>query len=128
MAQFVVVEMKFQKTNLRKIKLRIHRNGMINGKLIAMIGGSCNRNPICLTLLREYTGVQWYYYFELLMKRFKPKREKRFGQLIVKFGQLTMMTIETLPEFIDRIRDCIVEIRACDPSQVPTEEQIAIRA
>ena len=56
---------------------------------IAMIGGSCCRNPICQTLLWEYTGVQWaYYYLEFLMKRFKPKGEQRLGQLIVKFGQL----------------------------------------
>ena len=48
--------------------------------------------------------------------------------MIVKFEQLTMTAIETLPDFIDRMRDCIAEIRACDPSQVPTDEQIAIRA
>ena len=62
------------------------------------------------------------------MKRFKPKGEQRLGQLIVKFGQLMMTAAETLPEFTDRIRDCVAEIRACDPSQVPTDEQVAIRA
>ena len=107
----------------------IHQYGKINGKLIRIIGGSCNRNPICRTLLRGYTGVEWtYYYLEFPMKRFKPKGEQRLGRLIVKFEQLTMTAIETLPKFNDRIRDCIDEIRACDPSQVPTDEQIAIRA
>ena len=62
------------------------------------------------------------------MKRFKPKGEQQLGQLIVKFGQLTMTAVETISEFLDRIRDCIAEIRACDPSQVPTEEQTAIGA
>ena len=63
------------------------------------------------------------------MNRFKPKGEQRLGQLIVKFGQLTMTAVETISEFLDRIRDCKAEIRACDPSQVPTEEQqTAIRA
>ena len=37
-----------------------------------------------------------------------------------------MTAIETLSEFMDR--DCIAEIRECDPSQVPNDEQIAIRA
>ena len=108
---------------------RIHQFGKINRKLIAMIGGSCYRNPTCRTLLREYNGVQWAHYcLELLMKWLKPKGKQRLGQWIVKFGQLTMMAIETLSEFIDRIRDCTAEIRACDPSQVPTDEQIAIQA
>ena len=108
---------------------RINQYGKINGKLIAMIGGSCYKNPICRNLLRGYTGHQWaYYYLEFLMKRFKPKGEQRLGQLIVKFGQLTMTGTETISEFLDRIRDCIAEIRACDPSQVPTDEQTAIRA
>ena len=39
-----------------------------------------------------------------------------------------MTAIETLPDIIDRIRDCIAEIRAFDSSQVPTDEQVAIRA
>ena len=63
------------------------------------------------------------------MKRFKPKGEQRMGQLIAKFRQLTITAIETLPEFIDRIRDCcITEIRACDLSQMSTDKQIGIRA
>ena len=108
---------------------QIHQYRKINGKLIAMIGESCYRNPICRALLRGYNGVQWaYYHLEFLMKRFKPKGEQRLRQLIVKFGQLTMAAIETLPEFIDRIKDYIAKIRSCDPSQVPTDEQIAIRA
>ena len=61
------------------------------------------------------------------MKRFKSKGDQRLGQLIVKFGQLTMAAVETISEFLDLIRNCIAEIRACDPSQVPTEET-AIRA
>ena len=68
---------------------RIHQYGKINGKLRAMIGRSCYRNPICRTLLRGYNGVQSaYYYLEFLIKRFKPKGEQRLAQLIVKFGQL----------------------------------------
>ena len=55
------------------------------------------------------------------MKRFKPKGEQRLGQLIVKFGQLTMTAVETISEFLDQIRDCKAEIRAHDPF-VPTEE------
>ena len=95
--------------------------------LLVIVGKSCNRNPICRTPLWGYTGVQWaYYYLEFLIMRFKPKGEKRLGQLIVNFGQLTMTEILTLFEFIDRIRDYIVEIRACEPFQVPTDEQIAI--
>ena len=39
-----------------------------------------------------------------------------------------MTAIETLSEFIDQIRNCIAEIRACNPSQVSTFEKIAIRA
>ena len=50
--------------------------GKINGKLIAMIGGSCYKNSFCRNLLRGYTGYQWaYYYCKFLMKRFKPKGE-----------------------------------------------------
>ena len=60
------------------------------------------------------------------MKRYKPKGEQRLGQLIVKFWQLTMTAIENLPEFIDRIRDRTAEIRACDPFQVTTDEQMEI--
>ena len=60
-----------------------------------------------------------YYYLELLMKRFKQ---------IVKFGHLRMTAIKNLPQFIDRIRDCVAEIRSCYPSQVPIDEQTAIRA
>ena len=48
---------------------------------------------------------------------------KRMGQLIMKFGQLTMKAVETISEFLDRTRDCLAEIRACDPSQVLTEKQ-----
>ena len=62
------------------------------------------------------------------MKRFKSKGKQWLAQLTVKLGQLTMTAIETLPEFIDWIRDCIAEIRSCNLSQVPTDEQIAIRA
>ena len=58
----------------------------------------------------------------------QTKGEQRLGQLIVKFGQLTMTAVETISEFRDRIRDCIAEIRAYDPLQVPTEEQTTIRA
>ena len=39
-----------------------------------------------------------------------------------------MTAFETLPEFIDRISDCIAEISAWHPSQVPTDEQLAIQA
>ena len=52
----------------------------------------------------------------------QTKGQQRLWQLIIKFGQLTMTAIETLPDFIDRIRYCIAEIRACDPSQVPSDE------
>ena len=62
------------------------------------------------------------------MKIFKPKEEQRLGQLIVKFEQLTMTAAESISEFLDRIRDCIAEIRACDSSQVSTDKQTAIRA
>ena len=40
------------------------------------------------------------------MKRFKPKGEQRLRQLIVKFGQLTITAVETISEFLDRIRYC----------------------
>ena len=87
-----------------------------------MIGGSCNTNPIRRNLLRGYTGHQWmYYYLKFLIKRFRPKGEQRLGQLTVKFEQLTMTVEETISAFLDQIRDCIAEIRACDPSQVHTE-------
>ena len=61
-------------------------------------------------------------------EEFKPKGEKRLGQLIVKFGQLTMTAVEIISDFLDQIRDYIAEVRACDPSQVTTEEQTSIRA
>ena len=48
--------------------------------------------------------------------------------LILKFEQLTMTAVKTVLEFLDRITDCIAEIKACDPFQLPTEEQTAIRA
>ena len=54
------------------------------------------------------------YYLEFLMKRFRPEGEQRSGQLIMKFGQLTMTAAKNLSEFINRIQDCITEIRACD--------------
>ena len=38
---------------------RTHHYGKINGKLIAMIGGSCYKNLICRAPLRGYTGFQW---------------------------------------------------------------------
>ena len=76
---------------------RIRQYGKINGRLIAMIGGSCYKNQICRNLLRGYTGHQWANYnIEFLIKRFKPKREQRLGQLIVKFEQLTMTAVETI--------------------------------
>ena len=37
---------------------RIRQHGKINGKLIAMIGGSCYKNHFCRNLLRGYTGHQ----------------------------------------------------------------------
>ena len=39
-----------------------------------------------------------------------------------------MTAAETISEFLDQIRNCIAEIRACDPSQVLTDEQKAIWA
>ena len=66
---------------------RIRQYGKINGKLIAMIDGSRYKNPNCRNLQHEYTGHQWaYYYLEFPIQRFKPKGERRLGQLMVKFG------------------------------------------
>ena len=60
---------------------RVHQYGKISGKLIAIIGGSCYKNPICRALLRVHTGVQWAYsYLEFLIKRFKLKGEQQLGK------------------------------------------------
>ena len=107
---------------------RVRQYKEINGKWIAMVDGACYAKPKCQDLLRSITGVQCaHYYLEFFMKRFKPWGEQRLRQLIVKFVQLMMTAAETLLEFIDRIQDCATEIRACDPSHVPKDEQVAVR-
>ena len=94
-----------------------------------MIGGSCYTNPFYRVLLRGYRGVQSaYYYLEFLMKRFRSKGEQRLRQLNAKFGQLIIAAAETKSEFVERTQECIVEIWPCNPSQVPTDKQIAIWA
>ena len=61
------------------------------------------------------------------MRRFSPKGDERLGQLLVKFGQLTMLFEEGPQEFTDRVLACKIEIKAVDSSQVPTEEQTIVR-
>ena len=61
------------------------------------------------------------------MRRFSPKGDERLGQLLVKFGQLTMLYGEGPQEFTDRVLACKIEIKAVDSSQVPTEEQTIVR-
>ena len=75
----------------------------------------------------NYEREKWAFdLVEYLMRRFSPKGDERLGQLLVKFGQLTMLYGEGPQEFTDRVLACKIEIKAVDSSQVPTEEQTIV--
>ena len=107
---------------------RMRPFGKINGKLLPIIMGAVSKNKVARDVMFNYEGEKWAFdLVEYLMRRFLPKGDERLGQLLVKFGQLTMLYEEGPQEFTDRVLACKIEIKAVDSSQVPTEKQTIVR-
>ena len=96
--------------------------------LLSIIMGVVSKNKVARDVMLNYEGEKWAFdLVEYLMRRFSPKGDERLGQLLVKFGQLTMLYEEGPQEFTDRVLACKIEIKAVDSSQVPTEKQTIVR-
>ena len=96
---------------------RIRQYGKVNGKLLSIIMGAVSKNKVARDVMLNYEGEKWAFdLVEYLIRRFSPKENERFGQLLVKFGQLKMLYEEGPQEFTDRVLACEIEIKAVDSS------------
>ena len=59
--------------------------------------------------------------YTYLMEHFKNGDEMQLANLLLKFGELTMLSGEKLKDFVARFRKVVAEIRAVDKEQVPTK-------